>query len=57
MEDENKSHVTALTFVVLSIVRLAGGKINEGIFAISFVLEHMFILCPLLLIANERIEA
>ncbi|XP_055808655.1 uncharacterized protein LOC129877195 isoform X2 [Solanum dulcamara] len=29
VEDENKSHVTALTFVVLSIVRLAGGKINE----------------------------
>ncbi|WMV49655.1 hypothetical protein MTR67_043040 [Solanum verrucosum] len=29
VEDENKSHVTALTFVVTSIVRLAGGKINE----------------------------
>lgn len=52
MEDEIKSHVTALTFVVTSIVRLAGGKINEGIFAISFVLENifpfLFILCPLL---------
>ncbi|TMX01706.1 hypothetical protein EJD97_023839 [Solanum chilense] len=30
VEDENRSHVTALTFVVTSIVRLAGGKINEA---------------------------
>ncbi|XP_059283297.1 uncharacterized protein LOC132036902 isoform X2 [Lycium ferocissimum] len=29
VEDEKKSHVTALTFVVTSIVKLAGGKINE----------------------------
>uniref|UniRef100_A0A3Q7ID03 MAGE domain-containing protein n=1 Tax=Solanum lycopersicum TaxID=4081 RepID=A0A3Q7ID03_SOLLC len=29
VEDENRSHVNALTFVVTSIVRLAGGKINE----------------------------
>ncbi|KAF3639744.1 putative F-box/kelch-repeat protein-like [Capsicum annuum] len=29
VEDKKKSHVTALAFVVTSIVRLAGGKINE----------------------------
>ncbi|XP_009779647.1 uncharacterized protein LOC107810378 isoform X1 [Nicotiana tabacum] len=29
VQDENKSHVTGLTFVVISIVHLAGGKITE----------------------------
>lgn len=59
VEDKKKSHVTALAFVVTSIVRLAGGKINEGIFGISFVLEHFTI--PIysvsFLISNERNEA
>lgn len=54
VEDENRSHVNALTFVVTSIVRLAGGKINEGIFAISFLLEHIFqfLVIPCLLLPN-----
>ncbi|KAK6803831.1 hypothetical protein RDI58_001615 [Solanum bulbocastanum] len=34
VEDENKSHVTALTFVVTSIVRLAGGKLMKKIFGL-----------------------
>lgn len=30
IEDKKTSHVTGFTFVVISIVHLAGGKISEG---------------------------
>lgn len=31
IEDKKTSHMTGFTFVVISIVHLAGGKISEGI--------------------------
>lgn len=30
VEDENSAHLSGFTFVVISIVHLAGGKIPEG---------------------------
>lgn len=30
VEDVNTAHITGFTFVVVSIVHLAGGKISEG---------------------------
>lgn len=35
IEDTTKSHLTGLTFAVIGIVHLAGGKITEGIITIS----------------------
>ena len=35
VEDVNTSHLTGFTFVVISIVHLAGGKITEGTFYYS----------------------
>lgn len=32
VEDVNAAHLTGFTFVVISIVHLAGGKIPEGMF-------------------------
>lgn len=33
VEDVNMAHLTGFTFVVISIVHLAGGKIPEGTFS------------------------
>ncbi|XP_031263446.1 uncharacterized protein LOC116121644 [Pistacia vera] len=43
VEDVNTAHLTGFTFVIVSIVHLAGGKIPEGNFLVWLFSNHNFI--------------
>lgn len=43
VEDVNTVHLTGFTFVIVSIVHLAGGKIPEGTFLVLLLSNHDFI--------------
>lgn len=42
VDDVNTAHLTGFTFVVISIVHLAGGKIPEGMFLIGLFYDLQF---------------